>query len=149
MTMNGHHEMSANGTAKGYGTSTTPCTPPGHLHGCYATLITKAKYLQGFVVLHDSFLRADARAFDKHPFVVLVTPALPRGCVRLLERLQGVKVKEVQSVQVDGHEVDAHDARFADTWTKLRGFELDEYEVSPRVETFFFFPACPWPLEES
>lgn len=115
----------------GHATTNNSSTPS--LKGCYATLITKAKYLQGFLVLHDSFLRADPHAFTKHPFVVLVTPALPFVCVRILEDLPGVKVKVVESVHVEGHEVDAHDARFADTWTKLRGFECVEYEVSLRA----------------
>ncbi|KAG5718848.1 hypothetical protein E4T56_gene6329 [Termitomyces sp. T112] len=91
----------------------------------YVTLLTKTSYLAGTLVL-DHGLRAVA---SKYPLVVMVTPSLPLEARDVL-RMRGILTREVDSLQPreGSHSLAAHDARFADTWTKLRGFELIEYD---------------------
>lgn len=67
-----------------------------------------------------------------YPLVVMVTPALDEVS-RAVIRGRGLKIIEVESIS-PGKGRNGFDtgffARFADTWTKLRAFELVEYEVS-------------------
>ncbi|KAG6816287.1 hypothetical protein H0H87_007230 [Tephrocybe sp. NHM501043] len=91
----------------------------------YVTLLTKTSYLAGTLVL-DYGLRA---VNSKYPLVVMVTPTLPSEARDVL-RNHGILTREVDSLQPKegSHSLSTHDARFADTWTKLRGFELVEYD---------------------
>lgn len=123
-------------------------------NAAYVTLLTKAEYLPGALVVESS-LRAVG---SKYPLVIMVTPSLSKEARDVLTR-RGVKMREIERVDpADGLvTISAHDARFADTWTKLRcvgvavsyrvcdlqsygcfgmgyfdrGFELVEYDVSP------------------
>ncbi|TFY83780.1 hypothetical protein EWM64_g240 [Hericium alpestre] len=73
------------------------------LKAAYVTLLTKDVYLP-------------------------VTPELSAESRTVLMN-RGIATREIQSLQPpDSHALAAHDARFADTWTKLRGFELTEYD---------------------
>jgi len=91
----------------------------------YVTLLTKTSYLPGALVL-DYGLRA---VHSKYPLVVMATPALPENVKDVLKK-RGILIREVDPLKPEEgtHVLAAHDERFADTWTKLRGFELDEYE---------------------
>jgi len=91
----------------------------------FVTLLTKISYLPGTLVL-DYGLRAVS---SRYPLVVMVTPSLPDEA-RTALRSRGILMREVQPLRpLQGvHTLVAHDARFADTWTKLRGFELSEYD---------------------
>lgn len=72
---------------------------------------------------------------SKYPFVVFATAELPEEA-RAVLKTAGIAVKDIDYLQPDeDNQVDIaeNDHRFADTWTKLRVFELTEYEVcSPR-----------------
>jgi len=88
-------------------------------------LLTKTSYLAGTLVLHDGL----RDTLSKYPLVVMVTPGLPRGCRDVLQK-RGIPIREIQFLQPgDGmHTLAAADVRFHDTWTKLRVFELEEFE---------------------
>jgi len=82
----------------------------------YVTLLTRASYLAGVLVL-DYCLRAVG---SKYPLVVMVTSSLPEDA-RAVLRKRCIITREVTSLQPPGqHTLASHDARFADTWTKLR-----------------------------
>lgn len=85
--------------------------------GAYVTLLTKTSYLPGTLVL-DYGLRAVG---SKYPLVVMTTPALPEDARDVLKK-RGITTREVDTLQPEegAHTLAAHDARFADTWTKLR-----------------------------
>ncbi|RDB29377.1 Galactinol synthase 2 [Hypsizygus marmoreus] len=95
------------------------------LKAAYVTLLTKTSYLPGTLVLDHGLRSVQSR----YPLVVMVTPSLPKGARDVLER-RGIKIREVDTLKPEegAHKLAAHDERFADTWTKLRGFELIEYD---------------------
>ena len=83
----------------------------------YVTLLTKTSYLAGVLVLHNCLRNVDSQ----YPLVVMVTPSLPEDA-RAVLRKRRICTREVKSLQPpEGrHTLFSHDARFADTWTKLR-----------------------------
>lgn len=83
----------------------------------YVTLLTKTSYLPGTLVL-DHGLRS---VNSKYPLVVMVTPSLPFDARETLRKSR-IVIREVATLQPEdgAHRLAAHDARFADTWTKLR-----------------------------
>lgn len=95
---------------------------------CWATLLTKPSYLQGALVLKHSLTKVGSA----HPLVVYATKELLRDAREVLES-HGIVVRSVEYLEPAKDlqtELDEHDKRFADTWTKLRCFELVEYDVS-------------------
>lgn len=67
-----------------------------------------------------------------YPLVVFATPELPQEAREVLQH-KGIAIRDIAYLQPgEEHrtELDEHDKRFADTWTKLRCFELTEYEVN-------------------
>ncbi|KAH9835701.1 nucleotide-diphospho-sugar transferase [Rhodofomes roseus] len=91
----------------------------------YVTLLTKSAYLPGALVLHHSLLSVGA----KYPLVVMVTPSVGQDIRDTLTR-RGMIVRTVDHLtpREGAHTLSPHDARFGDTWTKLRAFELTEYD---------------------
>ena len=94
----------------------------------WVTLLTRPSYLPGVITLAYS-LRTHSTAY---PLVVLITPSLPESCVRALE-LEAhhnplLTVHPVEPLLPTGP-VTLIAARFEDTWTKLRAFELTSYEA--------------------
>lgn len=83
----------------------------------YVTLLTRASYLPGVLVL-DHTLRSVDSAF---PLIVMATPTLPQNARGVLER-RGISIRPIRSLnpQEGVHSLSPQDARFADTWTKLR-----------------------------
>lgn len=83
----------------------------------YVTLLTKTSYLPGTLVLDYSLRNVNSQ----YPLVVMVTSSLPDAARAVLHKRR-ILVREVDSLypQKDKHVLAAHDARFADTWTKLR-----------------------------
>lgn len=80
----------------------------------YVTLLTRTSYLPGTLVLHKSL-------GSKYPLVVMVTPAVTAEARAILTG-RGITLADVESlVPSEGsHTLADHDARFQDTWTKLR-----------------------------
>ncbi|KAF8898615.1 nucleotide-diphospho-sugar transferase [Infundibulicybe gibba] len=95
------------------------------INGAYVTLLTKSSYLPGTLVLNYGLRSVGS----KYPLVVMVTPTLPADARNVLKK-QGIPLRDIEPLQPQEgkHALATHDARFADTWTKLRGFELVEYE---------------------
>ncbi|KAI9445233.1 nucleotide-diphospho-sugar transferase [Lactarius indigo] len=91
----------------------------------YVTLLTKDAYLPGALTLDYSLKSVQSQ----YSLVVLVTPTLPQPTKDVLTRC-GIPFREVQSLRPGGGQyvLAEHDERFADTWTKLRVFELVEYD---------------------
>lgn len=81
------------------------------------TLLSRQSYLPGTVVLYHS-LRATR---PKYPLIVLVTSTLSTSARRFLERA-GIQTEEISILPLapSRHDPSQTDARFADTWTKLR-----------------------------
>jgi hypothetical protein len=83
----------------------------------YVTLLSKAEYLPGCLVVAETL-----RSVGSHyPLVVMVTPQLDTEAKAILER-RGIPTREVLSLLPEEgvHRLADHDARFQDTWTKLR-----------------------------
>ncbi|KAI0307771.1 glycosyltransferase family 8 protein [Multifurca ochricompacta] len=91
----------------------------------YTTLLTKDSYLPGTLTL-DYCLKS---VQSQYPLVVLITPTLPQRTRDALIR-RNIEVREILPLQPeDGqHSLAGFDERFADTWTKLRVFELVDYD---------------------
>ncbi|KAJ7631088.1 nucleotide-diphospho-sugar transferase [Roridomyces roridus] len=94
-------------------------------NAAYVTLLTQNSYLAGALVLHHGLKTVQS----KYPLVVLVTPQLSQEARDVLVK-QGIQMREILSLQPrEGvHNLSEADARFKDTWTKLRAFELAEFE---------------------
>jgi hypothetical protein len=92
----------------------------------YVTLLTKTEYLPGALVL-DYGLRSVG---SRYPLVVMVTSSLEQNARDVLEK-RGIPMVEVQTLQPEegAHTLAAHDARFADTWTKLRYVNPHQFEI--------------------
>ncbi|KIJ68321.1 glycosyltransferase family 8 protein [Hydnomerulius pinastri MD-312] len=91
----------------------------------YVTLLTKTSYLPGVLVLEYTLRSVGS----EYPLVVMATPSLPQEARDILDR-RNITVVNISSLQPpEGlHKLSSHDARFADTWTKLRAFELIDYD---------------------
>ncbi|PWN97390.1 nucleotide-diphospho-sugar transferase, partial [Tilletiopsis washingtonensis] len=90
----------------------------------WATLMTGEKYLPGLAVFAHSLLREHKSAY---PLVVMTTGKLSeeaRQCVLAL----GCEIREVKDLRPEVAGTNMAYARFGDVWTKLRAFELAEYE---------------------
>lgn len=105
----------------------------------YCTLITRASYLAGVVLLADS-LRDHG---STHPLIVLYTPSLPASAIRALEleapRTNMILHKVEPLLPRENIHVKLIAARFADTWTKLRVFQL--HERFPQHKTICYLDA--------
>ncbi len=86
-------------------------------NAAWVTLLTKSSYLAGTLVLHQSFLSVGT----KYPLVVLATPQLPQEAREIVKK-RGIIIRDIDQLQpAEGtHTLAEHDARFGDTWTKLR-----------------------------
>jgi alpha-N-acetylglucosamine transferase len=91
----------------------------------YVTLITKDQYLAGTLVLNHTLQAVQS----KYPLVVMYTTALSTRSKEILQS-KGLKLVEIESLNPPegAHDLKGFDARFADTWTKLRSFGLTDYE---------------------
>ena len=95
-------------------TSTAAAAPV--VNGAYVHLLTNAAYLPGLLVLHRSYVKVG----DTYPFVVMVTPTVSEE-VRQALRQSGMVVRAVKPIRPPGQcRLEKGDARFMDTWTKLR-----------------------------
>ncbi|KAI1779824.1 nucleotide-diphospho-sugar transferase [Hypoxylon cercidicola] len=96
----------------------------------YATLITRSSYLPGVIVLADTLLRKNNATY---PLVVLHTPGLSSTAVRALKlesSQRNIILHQCHQLLPPGNvKVNLIAERFKDTWTKLRVFELFDYDA--------------------
>ncbi|KAI1840902.1 hypothetical protein JX265_013398 [Neoarthrinium moseri] len=101
----------------------------GSTRRAYATLITRSSYLAGVVVLAHTLRKHGSR----YPLVVLWTASLSNNAFRALEyeALHGnLTLRQCEILlPPKGRRTSLIAERFEDTWTKLRVFELVEYDV--------------------
>jgi len=90
---------------------------------CWATLLTRPSFLPGVVLLHRSLQKHKT----KYPLVVLITPSLPQTSIDVLNILE-IEYLQVEHLQP---KQEVHDTaeRLRDAWTKLRVFELVDYDI--------------------
>ncbi|KAI6093630.1 nucleotide-diphospho-sugar transferase [Hypoxylon rubiginosum] len=104
--------------------------PDARRRYAYATLITRSSYLPGVIVLADTLLRKNNAAY---PLVVLYTPSLSPSAVRVLElesSRRNIVLHPCPQLLPPGNiKVNLIAERFQDTWTKLRVFELFDYDA--------------------
>lgn len=103
---------------------------PSPQRHAYVTLITRASYLAGVVLLADTLRRRGTQ----HPLIVLYTPKLSGDAVRALELeapRQNMVLRRCEYLLPPGDtKITLIAQRFEDTWTKLRVFELCvDYDV--------------------
>lgn len=96
----------------------------------WVTLLTRPSYLPGVITLAYS-LSAHETAY---PLLVLITPSLPKSCVRALELESAhnplLTIHPIEPLLLPNNRKTTLIAtRFEDTWTKLRAFELTSYET--------------------
>ncbi|KAI0778030.1 glycosyltransferase family 8 protein [Trametes elegans] len=90
----------------------------------YFVLLSTRDYLPGLLVMHKSLVDAGT----KYPLVVMVTPAVPQD-VRDVVTRRGIEIRDVDPLYPrDGYQPALHDIRFAETWTKIRMFQLVEFD---------------------
>lgn len=94
----------------------------------FITLLTKKTYLPGVLVLAYGLKSVGSQ----YPLVVMVTPTLQPEAQTILEKC-GVETFAIEPLMPDSsrHTASEHDARFRDTWTKLRclGFFITFYKT--------------------
>lgn len=96
----------------------------------WVTLLTRSSYLPGVITLAYSLSTSESI----YPLIVLVTPSLPESDLRALklEAFHNPLLK-IQSTEpllpANKSSTSSVAARFEDTWTKLRAFELVSYET--------------------
>ncbi|KAJ8508790.1 hypothetical protein ONZ45_g8974 [Pleurotus djamor] len=105
----------------------SPELDPTMVKGAWASLLTPrdAVYIAGILVLKQCL--DDVKS--QYPLVVMVTPDVPSETRSLLSR-RGLVLTQIDYLQPSGDATaNKVDIRFADTWTKLRAFDLFDYEV--------------------
>lgn len=93
----------------------------------YSTLITRASYLAGVVILAHTLKKHGSQ----YPLVVFYTPSLSASALHVLE-LEAPKTNMILrpcELLTPKVKVNLIAERFRETWTKLRVFELIEYDV--------------------
>lgn len=88
----------------------------------WVTLLTNAKYAVGVQVLARSLQKVQSQ----YPLVVLYTATIPESVLNLLSR-SGCVTRPTQPILPEGR-IDYMWDYYADTWTKLRAWELDELD---------------------
>lgn len=98
------------------------------LSRAWVTLLTRPSYLPGVITLVYSLQKHSS----VYPLVVLITPSLPDSCVHALEleaRHNPLLIFHQVEPLLPAGPVTLIAARFEDTWTKLRAFELTTYDT--------------------
>ena len=96
----------------------------------WVTLLTRSSYLPGVISLAWSLKAQES----KYPLIVLVTPSLPSSSLRALELEKNhndiLEIRPTKPLLLpNDRPTTLIAARFEDTWTKLRAFELTNYEA--------------------
>lgn len=95
----------------------------------FATLITRRSYLAGVVILAHTLRKQGSQ----YPLIVCYTPNLSNDAVRALEleaETSSIVLRQcAYLLPPEGTEINLIAQRFEDTWTKLRVFELFDYDT--------------------
>lgn len=94
----------------------------------WVTLLTRPSYLAGVIILAYTLRRHGSQI----PLIVLVTDTLPPECADVLkaeDHGSGLLVVKQVDHLIPSRQVNMVAERFVDTWTKLRAFELVEYDT--------------------
>lgn len=89
----------------------------------WVVILTRSSYLPATILLDYSLKRVKSK-FQLH---VLVTPSLAQSSVQALKEA-GCSIIEIEPLKPD-FKVSLIATRFEDTWTKLRAFGLQGFEV--------------------
>ncbi|KIK71602.1 glycosyltransferase family 8 protein [Collybiopsis luxurians FD-317 M1] len=92
----------------------------------FVTLLTKKTYLPGVLVLWHGLKSVES----KYPLVVMVTPYLQHEARTVLAKC-GIETYAIDGLMPDSSRhtgVADHDERLREAWTKLRVFELIDFE---------------------
>ncbi|KAI0051734.1 glycosyltransferase family 8 protein [Auriscalpium vulgare] len=90
----------------------------------FVTLLTKDDYLPGALVVHASLKAVKSN----YPLIILTTPSLPQQTLDVLRR-RGIDTIPIKDLRPSNpFTLPEENKRFADTWTKLRAFELVQYD---------------------
>ena len=92
----------------------------------WVTLLTRTNYIAGAVLLAHSLHKHKS----KYPLIIVYTPSLPTECLPALcheASLSNAVLRPTEPL-IPKEQRNLIAARFEDTWTKLRIFELFEYE---------------------
>lgn len=113
--------------------------PSGDQSYAYCTLITRSTYLAGVIILAHTLTKHKSA----HPLIVLYTDTLPESSIRALE-LEAPKTNLILrkvTALLPRKNIHVHliAERFADTWTKLRVFQL--HESDPQFKTICYLDA--------
>merc|ERR1712093_716952 len=98
----------------------------GKMSRAWVTLLTRTNYIAGAVLLAHSLQKHKS----KYPLIILYTPSLPKECLPALRHevsLSNAILRPTEAL-IPKEQRNLIAARFEDTWTKLRTFELFEYE---------------------
>lgn len=94
----------------------------------YATLVTRSSYLAGAIILAYTIQKHGSQ----YPLIVLYTSTLSDDAVRALEleaERTNINPRKVEALLPTTKEpINLIAERFADTWTKLRVFEIFDYD---------------------
>ncbi|KAK0549612.1 hypothetical protein OC845_003052 [Tilletia horrida] len=128
-TEGGHATVGAAAVASaGAGAASTAVTASGSKptkrKACWATLLTRENYLPGLVVISQTLLRDHK---SKYPLVVMATSTLSERAQDFIKEL-GCEVRMVEPIVPKAKNNNMAFERFAEAWTKLRAFELDDFE---------------------
>ncbi|TVY71258.1 Galactinol synthase, partial [Lachnellula suecica] len=92
----------------------------------WVTLVTRASYLPGAILLAHSLQKSQSR----YPLIILTTATIPTSQIEPVVRtLQNTIHFQIDALSPPPHNLPPSliADRFADTWTKLRVFELYKY----------------------
>ncbi|KAI1382011.1 nucleotide-diphospho-sugar transferase [Hypoxylon crocopeplum] len=108
---------------------TMTLTCPAERLYAYATLITRRSYLAGVIVLADTLRKHNSA----YPLIVLYTPNLCPNAVKAL-KLESSQSNIIlrqcdQLLPPENARIQLIAKRFEDTWTKLRVFEIFNFEA--------------------
>ncbi|KAI9818408.1 MAG: hypothetical protein M1827_000466 [Pycnora praestabilis] len=94
----------------------------------WVTLLTRPSYLGGVIILAHTLKKYGT----KYPLIVEYTDTLPSNCVAALKsegRASNLLIVRHVEALLPRENVNVVAERFTDTWTKLRVFELVEYDT--------------------
>lgn len=102
---------------------------PKRSNYAYATLITRASYLAGVIILAHTL----AKRGSQYPLVVLCARTMNASAIRALQ-YEAKKLNMILHpcdllLPPDNTRIELIAKRFMDTWTKLRVFELFDYDL--------------------